>query len=197
MATEPSLATGTGITGITSLEEAWAEIENIHDGTKTEELLNHPDQEVFDITRGWPNEGALSAFYPIDTAGAGSGTVVRGQWVQFSGTDNKVELATGADVENVAPEAPKKIMLALDGSASTTAQAAGAITVLTSNFRVKTDQLYGVYTPTGDFAIGDPVYVVDGLLTPDKTEGGATGLQVVGHVISLNDSNGTVEVEVD
>jgi len=192
MAIPESLATGiTG--GITSLEEAWTAIQEIHDGDKS--VLNFEDREVFDILRGWPNEGALGGFFPIDTSGAGTGTITKGQFVQFSGTDDKVELATGADLDS---EAPKQLMLALDDSSSTTVVAAGSLPVLTTNYVVRTDQLYGSYGDdvATNFPLGAPVYVVDGLVTPDKTEDGATSLQVLGYVRGINVTTTTVDIEV-
>ena len=203
-----SLATGDGLSGLGtdpgSPYYAWT---NYIDGGVDPTLIEFPEHERFNILRGWPIEGAINAYYemsatvqPNDPPPADQPDILRGQWVQFDAT-GKVQLATGADVDNVSPESPKMIMLALDSSTSTTVSASGKLPVLTQNYVVRTDQIIGTKTAT-NFSIGDAVYCVDGLLTNDKTEqglasGAPTGLQVIGYVRGVDVARNTVDVEVN
>jgi len=196
---QESFATGAnlGTTG-DPLYDLWAA--NIQGGV-SKDKINDPNQEKFDVLRGWPIEGAITNFiapeaYPDDDDDTVT-EILRGQFVTYSTAQvasspapaqdgDKLKLADSPDLTGADPI---KIMCALDSTTSTTVIAAGSVPVLSTNYVVRTDQI-----KIGEsFSLGDPVASENGLVI----NANGTDLQVVGTVTGQDTSLGTVDIEVN
>lgn len=189
-----SFATGSDIAGA-GLTTAWNAIQAL---STDQGPLKFDDRERFDVLRGWPLGGAITfqkeMEAQLDPGDADILVIRKGQFVEY-GTAGLFQLATST--ANVSTTAPKKIMCVLDDSTSTTVVASKKLPVLTTNYVVRTGELFGAET-AADFDLGAPVAVNDGYLT--SVVGANT--QIIGTVRGIDVTTsakapaGTVDIEV-